>query len=218
MKLKRLLLTAAMMILVFVMVPVLASADELATATDLSHVHVLPDNWTVVQAPTCTNYGIETRTCRRCSYTQVRYVDSLPHPYGEWKIITEATDHSAGVRERICRVCGNVDHGSFDPAGTLRMWSSGPAVKAIQKTLYDKGYLHAADIDGDYGPNTVQAITLFQMDNGLTADGVAWPQTIKILRGEASTQGTSSQNAEAGGQNSSPTDLSNGLTDLSKHG
>ncbi|HEY0812176.1 MAG TPA: peptidoglycan-binding protein [Pseudonocardia sp.] len=50
--------------------------------------------------------------------------------------------------------------------------SSGPGVTNLQQLLSDRGYLAAADVIGTFGPKTKAAVTQFQADNGLTADGV----------------------------------------------
>ncbi len=43
--------------------------------------HDLPDEWTQTQAPTCVEFGEESRACRRggCDYTETRQVPKLPH-------------------------------------------------------------------------------------------------------------------------------------------
>ena len=43
--------------------------------------HDLPDEWSQTQAPTCVEFGEESRACRRggCDYTETRQVPKLPH-------------------------------------------------------------------------------------------------------------------------------------------
>ena len=55
-----------------------------------------------------------------CGYEQTKEIDKLPHNYGEWTVVTEATENSAGVRTHSCLDCGHVQNKSFDPEGTLR--------------------------------------------------------------------------------------------------
>ena len=59
--------------------------------------------------------------------------------------------------------------------------NKGPNVVFVQSRLASKGYL-VGTIDGECGPKTVDAIKLFQMDNGITVDGVAGGDTIALLR------------------------------------
>ena len=56
----------------------------------------------------------------------------------------------------------------------------GPAVVEVQKSLLARGF-HPGQIDGVYGPHTLAAILGFQRANGLIADGVVGPLTLKKL-------------------------------------
>ena len=66
------------------------------------------------------------------------------------------------------------------PAGVaypiLHTGDSGAAVKALQEKLILRGYLDDA-ADGVYGARTREAVTAFQRDRGLAADGVCGPDT-----------------------------------------
>lgn len=64
-------------------------------------------------------------------------------------------------------------------AGMLRMGSKGAKVRELQALLTRVGY--PVKVDGDYGPSTKAAVLQFQAANGLTADGVAGPQTQRAL-------------------------------------
>jgi peptidoglycan hydrolase-like protein with peptidoglycan-binding domain len=55
--------------------------------------------------------------------------------------------------------------------GLLRPGSSGPEVKALQTKLRQLG-LYTGDVDGDYGVSTRIAVSRFQADNNLAADGI----------------------------------------------
>ena len=56
----------------------------------------------------------------------------------------------------------------------LRMGSTGSDVVAMQEALGLVG-------DGKFGPNTKRVVKQFQMNNGLTADGIAGPATLRKL-------------------------------------
>lgn len=58
--------------------------------------------------------------------------------------------------------------------------STGSEVKAIQQSLKDRG-LYSGSVDGIYGSQTQAAVKKFQKQQGLTADGIAGPQTLKRL-------------------------------------
>lgn len=63
---------------------------------------------------------------------------------------------------------------------TLKKGANGPSVKKLQQALIDLGYL-TGEADGDFGQNTLDAVTMFQAVNGLSADGIAGTQTQTML-------------------------------------
>ncbi len=65
-------------------------------------------------------------------------------------------------------------------AAAYKQGSSGSTVRTIQQKLTNWGYF-SDKVDGVYGPKTAQAVKLFQQKNGLSADGVAGPATLKAL-------------------------------------
>ena len=76
-------------------------------------------------------------------------------------------------------------------AATYRRGSSGQTVRTIQEKLIRWGYLEGA-ADGIYGSKTEAAVKRFQKKNGLTADGVVGPATLKALGMSSSGSGSSS--------------------------
>jgi murein L,D-transpeptidase YcbB/YkuD len=68
------------------------------------------------------------------------------------------------------------------PEGTkLRLDEGDPAlVEKLQQALIDAGY-DPGSVDGSFGPTTEAAVTAFQQDNGLSADGVVGPDTASAL-------------------------------------
>ena len=92
--------------------------------------------WSVVTEATETAKGIEKRACNVCGYEETREIPQLPHThsyasqissnsthhwyecscgdkkdyaehtYGEWSVVTEATETAKGIEKRACNVCG----------------------------------------------------------------------------------------------------------------
>ena len=56
------------------------------------------------------------------------------------------------------------------------------AVREVQKRLAELKFLPVSEVDGKLGLRTRDAITAFQQWNGLSADGIAGPQTLGKLR------------------------------------
>lgn len=65
-------------------------------------------------------------------------------------------------------------------AATWRLGSTGSQVRTIQTKLKNWGY-YSGEVDGIYGAQTQRAVEYFQRKNGLSADGVAGPATLKAL-------------------------------------
>ena len=71
-----------------------------------------------------------------------------------------------------------------------KLGSRGDEVRQIQKKLKELGY-YKGSVDGIYGTSTKKAVTNFQKNCGITADGIAGAKTLKFL-GLGSSSPTSS--------------------------
>ncbi len=87
-------------------------------------------------------------------------------------------------------------------AVTYRQGDSGSAVTTIQTKLKRWGYFDGP-VDGIYGSKTSKAVRSFQRKNGLTADGVAGPATLKALGMEQTSQNSGSSQTGSSGGNAS---------------
>ncbi len=65
------------------------------------------------------------------------------------------------------------------------------SVRAVQEKLKDLGY--TVSTDGKFGAQTQTAVTQFQKDYGLKADGVVGNQTLNVLQAALSAQGQSAE-------------------------
>ena len=79
--------------------------------------------------------------------------------------------------------------------------STGSEVSKIQTKLKNWGY-YSGSVDGIFGTQTKNAVIYFQKKNGLTADGIAGPATLKAMGITSSTAGSG-----AGGFSSNDVDL-----------
>ena len=78
-------------------------------------------------------------------------------------------------------------------AATWRQGSTGEQVRIIQSKLKNWGYYDGA-VDGIFGSKTTEAVKYFQRKNGLTADGIVGPATLRAL-GMSTGSGGGSQQA-----------------------
>ena len=61
--------------------------------------------WTQIKNPTCTENGLQERTCH-CGAKETKPLPSFGgHQPGEWEIVKEATETEAGLKVRKCTVC-----------------------------------------------------------------------------------------------------------------
>lgn len=81
----------------------------------------------------------------------------------------------------------------YAQAVTYRQGSSGEQVRLIQSKLKNWGY-YDGTVDGIFGSRTAEAVKYFQRKNGLTADGIVGPATLRAL-GMSTGSGSSSQSA-----------------------
>lgn len=82
--------------------------------------------------------------------------------------------------EKCLKMFGAADYTPAAPAAnlneTVRLGSKGATVQAVQQAL-------GIGADGDFGPGTDRALKVWQAANGLVADGIAGPATLKRLLG-----------------------------------
>jgi peptidoglycan hydrolase-like protein with peptidoglycan-binding domain len=78
-----------------------------------------------------------------------------------------------------------------NPSASVHLGDSGSGVRQIQTALAAHGYKVA--VDGQFGPQTSQAVKDFQKKNGLTQDGVVGPVTWAKLQASSSTSSTTSK-------------------------
>ena len=138
--------------------------------------------WEIQTEATCIRAGTRVRRCQNGScreYQEQTYYAA--HSYGPWTLAVEPTDHSAGERRRVCQVCGDTQSETVYPDGTLRRGDRGDDVTALQNELVCYGVLDEDGVDGKYGPGTAAAVSAVQAAEGLTEDGIAWPQTQAYL-------------------------------------
>lgn len=77
------------------------------------------------------------------------------------------------------------------PSGTLKVGSRGSDVRLLQQRLVSLGYLDSG-IDGSFGDATKNAVIAFQTAQGISADGIAGPATIKALFADSAATPTPS--------------------------
>lgn len=70
------------------------------------------------------------------------------------------------------------------PDPTLKSGTESEEVRKLQERLGELGYLKIDEYTTKYGPATARAVTLFQKQNGLAADGIAGMETLARIYAE----------------------------------
>ena len=101
----------------------------------------------------------------------------------------------------------------------IKSGSSGETVKSVQTKLKALG-LYSGEITGNVGSKTEAAIKAFQLKYGLTADGIAGPQTLAKIDAVYAQRGGSSSSSSSSGLKlgSQGTDVRNLQQDLTTLG
>ena len=81
--------------------------EPLLNATVKFHEHSFGE-WVVTKAATCTEKGVETRTCA-CGETETREIKATGHKFGAWTVTKAPTCTAKGVETRKCSVCGKTE-------------------------------------------------------------------------------------------------------------
>lgn len=99
-------------------------------------------------------------------------------------------------------VIGGIGYLALSDTGQIsyavsRLGSTGNEVKSIQRKLSSLGY-YKGSVDGIYGQATKSAVTSFQRNCGITADGICGKQTLLYLGlgGSGSSNSTSYSNSD----------------------
>ncbi len=81
--------------------------------------------------------------------------------------------------------------------GVLKRGAEGEEVRVIQRRLRELKYL-SGSADGSFGEATESALIAFQKANGLSADGVAGPATLKKLNSDSAKSKPSGSSSSGG--------------------
>ncbi|NHA68005.1 peptidoglycan-binding domain-containing protein [Phycicoccus flavus] len=95
---------------------------------------------------------------------------------------------------------------------TLRLWSRGEAVKAMQRAI------GGLTVDGSFGPATLARVKAWQQSKGLAVDGVVDRRDWAVLAGgSAGTSGSSSSGSSTSGGSSSGSSSAVATTELTRY-
>ena len=115
----------------------------------------------VILAVAALILGVRVAGLVDLTYTEMHLTPSPEPPYGNVMQVT-------------------VDPSLPTPGPLLRSGSEGEAVVELQTRLKELGY-YTGEIDGQFGPGTRTAVTLFQEQHGLGADGIVGAETRDTL-------------------------------------
>lgn len=117
----------------------------------------------IVITPSCEQPDYTKQECLRCGKKHYVYGEEKAHTWGEWFTETEPTEYIAGVKARICDICGTVE--------TERI----PALDTLELTLLEDGtYSVRASTDNISGeiiiPSTYNGKAVTEIADGAFFD------------------------------------------------
>ena len=74
--------------------------------TSCGHEHFYGE-WVTVKAPTCTETGMQERTCS-CGEKETKAIEATGHKISEWTVTKEPTVKEDGEKEKRCSACGEI--------------------------------------------------------------------------------------------------------------
>ena len=92
-----------------------------------SHQHSYGE-WQRVIEPTCTEEGLEERTCYICGIKTSRALPALGHEWSEWYVGEESSCTNGGYEEHKCVRCGEVEKRDIEPA---HLWNNEQYISPI---------------------------------------------------------------------------------------
>ena len=107
---------------------------------------------------------------------------------------------------------------------TIRLKNEGARVKTLQSALIRLNYL-SGKADGKFGSKTLDAVALFQKENGLSVDGLAGKKTLKAIetadkngtkRGSTNSSSTTSSSSSSSNTSSSSSGTAVAIQEESK--
>lgn len=108
------------------------------------------------------------------------YIPSTISAYQTLQIEKNATPTPTADTSSMMLVTIDPNNTPTPTASVLKRGMESTAVSELQQALLDLGY-YSGTVDGQYGDGTVEAVTLFQSQHGLDADGIAGEATLALL-------------------------------------
>ncbi len=84
--------------------------------------------WTQTKSPSCTEKGIETRSCSACGTKETRDVAVLEHKWSSWNQTTSPGCETKGVESRSCSLCKKTETRDINATG--HQWGKYETTKA----------------------------------------------------------------------------------------
>lgn len=111
-----------------------------------------------------------------------RYTDQSAYLRRGDILVTRTQGHTVVVLSDGAKAETAADDVETEARTTLKRGMRGEDVRRLQARLMELGYsLPKYGADGEYGKETVEAVKAFQLDRGLTADGIAGEATLAAL-------------------------------------
>ena len=129
--------------------------DIVLIVTPRDHAHEASENWVNTD---------ETYHWQNCKHNDGKKMNKAPHEFGDWSIVTPATETEAGEMERLCTVCGRKETKPLAAGTTLN--SDKKVVKFHYTEEHAIDYEAIAVEDGTVVSGNIADGTKGKMTNG----------------------------------------------------
>lgn len=130
--------------------------------------------------PSKIDPGIVREIVRPEAATLIRAIATSPTPATYLQDLAPAAPEYARLVKEKLRLQGGSGWGEAIAAENLDLGASGSEVVQLRNQLIARGYLDQT-ASGSYDRAVLRAVQRFQLDNGITADGIAGASTIAAL-------------------------------------
>lgn len=122
----------------------------------------------VVLEATCSENGKKVYTCDKCGETKEEVIAKLPHSYGRWIGVSDATVFAKATHKHVCSRCGNSETVAYGDKVRASLYSNASSLKLKIKQSTSKFRVSFAK--GDYVKSWVSSnknvVTVSGRSNG----------------------------------------------------
>ena len=134
----------------------------------ISHEHICSEEWAIEREATCTEEGLQIKTCTACGETlETEEIPVIDHKFGDFIIVEEATCKKVGLKQRVCEYCGLETDRTVTAKADHEL-----ETEVIEPTYEERGYTLHTCKNCDYSKKTDFVDKLTEITTAQTTEPV----------------------------------------------